>query len=343
VAVPSFHYPTGGASEEIGGVDPFNVRNFKERAVDAEDGVATIDWVVLLAALTGVGLALVEATSQPVGIHARDIRGELQDNVFETAWADNVPVGPSGEGMPDVLQAAMNTDPNTPPDGGTPPGGGTTPNPDPNPDPDPDPGGNPDPGPGPTPDPDPDPDPDPTPDPDPDPDPTPDPDPGPDPDPDPDPGGGGPMGPVVPASNIQGCPDSGAWMAEPLAYDGDDLEDRVKIKDLTIGGASTNLVNCPGIPGVGQFYANPTFTLDLSDLDDDYWRVQFKTEGSCDATLLFQDADGNFHFDDDSGDGLNSRIRLFDMEPLNGRVNIWIGTYSGQTCDDMELIMRAWD
>jgi hypothetical protein len=31
------------------------------------------------------------------------------------------------------------------------------------------------------------------------------------------------------------------------------------------------------------------------------------------------------------------------MEPLNGRVNIWIGTYSGQTCDDMELIMRAWD
>jgi hypothetical protein len=45
------HYP-GGASEEIGGVDPFNVKNFKERAVDAEDGVATIDWVVLLAALT---------------------------------------------------------------------------------------------------------------------------------------------------------------------------------------------------------------------------------------------------------------------------------------------------
>jgi hypothetical protein len=95
-------------------VYPFNVKTMKKRVVDAEDGVATIDWVVLLAALTSVGVALVDVTSEPLGIHARDVRGELQDNVFETAWADNVPVGPSGEGMPDVLQAAMNPGGSTP-------------------------------------------------------------------------------------------------------------------------------------------------------------------------------------------------------------------------------------
>jgi hypothetical protein len=49
----------------------------KKRVVDAEDGVATIDWVVLLAALTSVGVALVDVTSEPLGIHARDVRGEL--------------------------------------------------------------------------------------------------------------------------------------------------------------------------------------------------------------------------------------------------------------------------
>jgi hypothetical protein len=95
-------------------------------------------------------LALVDVTSEPLGIHARDVRGELQDNVFETAWADNVPVGPSGEGMPDVLQAAMNPGGSTP--GGGTPGGGTTgwwyanpPDPDPDPNPDPDPTPDPDP------------------------------------------------------------------------------------------------------------------------------------------------------------------------------------------------------
>jgi hypothetical protein len=121
--------PARGASEEIGDVGPFNVRNFKKDIVDAEDGVATIDWIVLLAALTGLGMALVEATGEPMGDHARNVRGELQDNVFETSWADNIPVGPSGEGMPDVLQTAISSGGGGTTGGGT-TGGGSDPDPD---------------------------------------------------------------------------------------------------------------------------------------------------------------------------------------------------------------------
>jgi hypothetical protein len=51
----------------------------------------------------------------------------------------------------------------------------------------------------------------------------------------------------------------------------------------------------------------------------------------------------DFHFDDDSGSDYNARVRLFDMADLNGRINIWVGTYWGNTCDDVDLIIRVWD
>jgi hypothetical protein len=109
-------------------VDPFNVKNFRndfrKRVVEAEDGVATIDWVVLLAALTGLGVAMLDVTGEPLGIHAQNVRGELQDNSFETAWADNIPVGPSGEGLPDIITTSGSTGGGT--TGGGTTGGGTT-------------------------------------------------------------------------------------------------------------------------------------------------------------------------------------------------------------------------
>ena len=46
--------------------------------------------------------------------------------------------------------------------------------------------------------------------------------------------------------------------------------DRIRVNNLTTGGATTNLVNCPSIvtstTGAGYFYANPTYTLDLSGI-----------------------------------------------------------------------------
>jgi hypothetical protein len=56
-----------------------------------------------------------------------------------------------------------------------------------------------------------------------------------------------------------------------------------------------------------------------------------------------QDAAGNFYFDDDSGSGFQLAVRIFEMDDLNGRINIWVGTYNNGTCDDARLRIRVWD
>lgn len=61
----------------------------------AEDGVATVDWVVLLAVLTGLGLWMMNTLGGgTLNAHAQNMRGELQDPHFETDWFDYVAVLP---------------------------------------------------------------------------------------------------------------------------------------------------------------------------------------------------------------------------------------------------------
>jgi hypothetical protein len=80
--------------------------NKRIRAFAASDdgGVATIDWLVILAGLTATGIVVVEVSTDTMTTHSANIQGELQGNTFETAWVDSLPVGPSGAGMPDVTQ-----------------------------------------------------------------------------------------------------------------------------------------------------------------------------------------------------------------------------------------------
>lgn len=61
----------------------------------AEDGVATIDWIVLLAGLVGLGLWMWNVLGDDVlARHAVNMRGELQDPHFNTDWFDYVAVLP---------------------------------------------------------------------------------------------------------------------------------------------------------------------------------------------------------------------------------------------------------
>ena len=72
---------------------------------------------------------------------------------------------------------------------------------------------------------------------------------------------------------------------------------------MTVGGGHERTsVNCPGVAGIGYFYANPTYTYGpVEGMADDFWRFQVHTNrpratpgSSC------RDAAGDFHFDDDS-------------------------------------------
>jgi hypothetical protein len=58
--------------------------------LSSEAGVVTVDWTVLLAALTGAGVALVSLTTDSLSVHSQAVRGELQDPHFDTQWLDNV-------------------------------------------------------------------------------------------------------------------------------------------------------------------------------------------------------------------------------------------------------------
>ena len=55
----------------------------------------------------------------------------------------------------------------------------------------------------------------------------------------------------------------------------------------------------------------------------------FESFGTADTTLIVNDANGNWHCDDDSGPGLNARLVI--SEPGSGRYDVWIGTFGENT------------
>ncbi|WP_417495396.1 peptidase S1 [Maricaulis sp.] len=54
-----------------------------------------------------------------------------------------------------------------------------------------------------------------------------------------------------------------------------------------------------------------------------------------DTTLVIQAPDGNWHCDDDSGQGLNPSIRF--LTPSSGLYGIWIGTYADASREEATL------
>ena len=60
----------------------------------SESGVVTIDWTIVLAALTAMGVAMTVLLTDALTVHSNSMRGELQDPHFNTDWFENVQVLP---------------------------------------------------------------------------------------------------------------------------------------------------------------------------------------------------------------------------------------------------------
>ena len=121
------------------------------------------------------------------------------------------------------------------------------------------------------------------------------------------------------------CPD---WSltGQQLTYSSDELW-TPRTHAVTAGG--TNDLNACPQPGRGWVATRPDF--DLSFTDNSAGRdLEFRVDATCDSVLLVNDASGQWHFDDDSGDGLNSRIRLPNTSA--GTYDIWVGTYGSTAC-----------
>jgi hypothetical protein len=64
-----------------------------------------------------------------------------------------------------------------------------------------------------------------------------------------------------------------------------------------------------------------------------YGRLEIEVNSpGCDTTLLVRDAFGQWHFDDDGLGNLQPLLNLRDTRALNGRVDVWVGTYGNQSC-----------
>ncbi|GAA5079434.1 hypothetical protein N0B44_22930 [Roseibacterium beibuensis] len=62
------------------------------RFIWRQDGVVTVDWVVLLGALTVAGLLVLSMMTGSLGDHSTTVASELQDPHFNTTWT--LPVEP---------------------------------------------------------------------------------------------------------------------------------------------------------------------------------------------------------------------------------------------------------
>jgi hypothetical protein len=134
-----------------------------------------------------------------------------------------------------------------------------------------------------------------------------------------------PMPQPAPAA---GCPDPNL-QGPAITTTGSELWSPDTYQTSAAGGA---MVGSCGLPGSGFAAAQPNFTLYLSGMET-YGRLEIEVQsGNCDTTLLVRDAFGQWHFDDDSGGNLMPALNLANTAALNGRVDVWVGTYGNETC-----------
>lgn len=281
-----------------------------------EDGVATVDWVIVTAGATGAALIALEIAGGAVTGYTSNVRDEVQTPYFDTSWTstleippqeyweDRDPMVPATEDLiqtgifDEIIDIGSDDDPSDPSDPNYPTDPNIPVDPPAPPDPPPPPSDPNDPSTIPT--------------------------------------------LVIPTSPVVGCPTID--FAGPVSTrTGGQLDNNDLNVDVTAGGA-TQAGSCSGIPGWGFFNANPSITLFLSGMQD-MKELEIETRDSCDTVLLIRDPLGNFYFDDDGGASHSqfaSRFKFtpnngFDMGTLNGRIDIWVGTYAGNTCNNVTV------
>jgi len=123
------------------------------------------------------------------------------------------------------------------------------------------------------------------------------------------------------------CP-SASLPGPAFVFAGAEIYSPRAFSTVASGSAALSSCNIPGTRG----YANDAATMSLNLSMMDGYELVLDVQSDCDSTLLVNAADGSWEFDDDSGEGLMPRIAIADPSRLNGRVDIWIGSYGGGTC-----------
>ncbi|QBX99545.1 hypothetical protein E2K80_01405 [Rhodophyticola sp. CCM32] len=107
---------------------------------------------------------------------------------------------------------------------------------------------------------------------------------------------------------------------------------------VTAGGQNS-LGNC-GFNHSGYVISQPDFSFYLSGMQG--YRLEIEVASNCDTVLLVNSANTTWFFDDDSRGNLDPVINIRGGEHLNGKVDIWVGTFDGAYCN-ASLELETWN
>ena len=124
-----------------------------------------------------------------------------------------------------------------------------------------------------------------------------------------------------------GCPNPGLT-GVPVSFTGQQLYSPQTL--ATTAGGNAQVSTC-GVGGFGYTSEAPNFSVNLTGMEG-YGRLEIEGVSGCDTTLLVRTPDGRFHYDDDSNGNLLPLLNLSSSAMLNGRLDIWVGTFGGNTC-----------
>ncbi|WP_417599374.1 hypothetical protein [Pararhodobacter oceanensis] len=102
-------------------------------------------------------------------------------------------------------------------------------------------------------------------------------------------------------------------------------------------GGMLDLRSCGEVPGVGYITAAPNFSLSYDALNAGR-NLNVRVEAECDTTLLINTASAGWEFNDDDG-SFNPGLQL--TAAPSGRYDIWVGTYSEQSCPATLIVQSA--
>jgi hypothetical protein len=115
------------------------------------------------------------------------------------------------------------------------------------------------------------------------------------------------------------------------------------IRQSVTAGGNLDLGRCSGVPGRGWVTELPDFVVFYRTNSGNRadTTLTFTTESNTDTILLINDPNNRWYWDDDSGQGLNGKIRF--PRALNGRYDIWVGTFDRGNFTRVQLIITELD
>ena len=132
------------------------------------------------------------------------------------------------------------------------------------------------------------------------------------------------------------CPDYKAWGVDQQTFSGDDLYQE-RVFGVLAGGENNLREDCSHIyqklqsdTGTGYFTSKPDFTIETPGMTG--YDLHIEVVSDCDSSLLINTPAGNWFFDDDDNEDSFLDPKIVLENPSSGLLDIWVGTYNGETC-----------